>query len=471
MPFLFFLGLLAAGAAVGTMVGVTDDTEAEDDSTPSDDERDDSADAQGEQPSTDEVPEDGPEEDAEPEDDFAAQFLFGELDVDDHLIGGAGEDTIVGHGWEDDYLEGGEGDDDLFVSAGNMANGGAGADTFYLEADNEVVGRIEDFDASEDMIVLRNYESPVDGSSGNFVLTQEDGGLALRDADTGDVRIDLPGASLADGESLSVVFQHTDGDAHDSEVQAEWARDYTIQDKPYVADALRGGAGEDTLIGDDSDNRIFGEAGADDLQGGEGDDHIFSGSGSVFYGAEWNHEPGHLNRLGAGDTLSGGAGEDVLWLGSGNVATGGADADTFEAFAGVYDNVTEITDFAPGEDKLVISFGLDGPFGAGFQNADNEYFTVAEAADGFDSSYDADADETTLTLGGHPLLVLNGDQTGATVAFSNQDAADNYDLPEVWLDANGDPITAEQGQAADILFSGMTPQDMYDANGNGGMVA
>ena len=239
MPFLFFLGLLAAGAAVGTMVGVTDDTEAEDDSTPSEDERDDAADAQGEQPSTEDVPED----ETEPVDDPVSQFLFGELNVDDHLFGGAGEDTLVGNAWEDDYLEGGEGDDDLFASAGNIANGGAGADTFYLEADNEVVGRIEDFDASEDMLVLRNYESSVDGSSGNFVLTQEDGGLALRDAETGDVRIDLPGASLAEGESLSVVFQHTDGDAHDSEVQAEWTRDYTIQDKPYVADALRGGAG------------------------------------------------------------------------------------------------------------------------------------------------------------------------------------------------------------------------------------
>ena len=466
MPFLFFLGLLAAGAAVGTMVGVTDDTEAEDDSTTSDDERDDSADAQGEQPSTD----DG-DDGQEPATDTIAQFLFGDADVDDSLFGGAGDDTIVGNAWDDDYLEGGEGEDDLFVSRGNLANGGAGADTFFLEADNEVVGRIEDFDASEDMLVLRNYESPVDGSSGNFVLTQEDDGLALRDADTGDVRIDLPGASLADGDSLSVVFQHTDGDAHDSEIQAEWTRDYTIQDKPYVADALRGGAGSDTLIGDDSDDRIFGEAGADDLQGGDGDDHIYSGSGSVFYGAEWNHEPGHLERLGANDTLSGGAGEDVLWLGSGNVATGGADADTFEAFAGAYDSVSEITDFAQGEDKLVISFGLDGPFGAGFQNADNDYFTVSEAANGFDSTYDADADETTLTLGGHPLVVLNGDQTGATVAFSNQDAADNYDLPEVWLDANGDPITEAQGQAADIVFSGMTPQDLYDANGNGGMVA
>ncbi|WP_294226318.1 hypothetical protein [uncultured Shimia sp.] len=467
MPFLFFLGLLAAGAAVGTMVGVTDDTESDSDSENSDDERDDSADPKGDQPSTGEDTDDGQEPAADP----ISQFLFGDVDVDDRLSGAEGNDTIVGNAWDDDYLEGGEGDDDLFVSRDNVASGGAGADTFFLEADNEVVGSIEDFDASEDMLVLRNYESPVDGSSGNFVLTQEDGGLALRDADTGDVRIDLPGASLADGVSLSVVFQHTDGDGHDSEIQAEWTREYSIQDKPYVADALRGGAGSDTLIGDDSDDRIFGEAGADDLQGGAGDDHLYSGSGSVFYGAEWNHEPGHLNRLGAGDTLSGGAGEDVLWLGSGNVATGGADADTFEAFAGAYDTVSEITDFAPGEDKLVISFGLDGPFGAGFQNADNDYFTVSEAATGFDSSYDADADETTLTLGGHPLLVLNGDQTGASVAFSNQDAADNYDLPEVWLDANGDVITAEQGQAADILFSGMTPQDMYDANGNGGMVA
>jgi Ca2+-binding RTX toxin-like protein len=456
MPFLFFLGLLATSAAMGSFVELG--SSGDEDNSGPDPEQDTPGNQDGE---GDEV--------TSPEQDLT--WLIGEEGADDALAGSDGADTLVGNAGDADSLTGGAGDDSLWVARDNVAEGGTGADRFFVQADDHEMGRVTDFNPQEDTLVVRDYVNPVDGSSDGLIVTQEDDGLALRNADTGDVHLALPGASLGEGQSLSVMFQTTDGGAHDSAVLSEELRDFQLQDAPYVADALRGTSEDETLVGGAGDDVLFGEGGADVLQGGGGDDDIYSGRGNVFYASEWHHEPGYLERFGADDSLDGGAGEDRMWLGSGNVATGGAEADNFYAMAGVYDSAAEITDFNAGEDRLVVNFGLDGPFGTSYQNAEVSYFTVETAASGFEMTYDASNDQTRLSLGGEPLMILNGDQTGVSVAFSNQNAADEYDLPEEWRDANGDPISADAGQSADIVFSGMAPQDLYDANGNGGMVA
>ncbi len=455
MPFLFFLGLLATGAAVSSMVDLSGDSDAARDG-------DNDADTGSAQ--------DGPDD---AQGDVDPHWYLGEEDADEVLGGTDDADTIVGNQGDADTLEGAGGNDTLFVAHGNQATGGAGADTFVMQAEDHQFGEVQDFDPSEDVLVLRDFVNPEDGSTGGLILTQEDDGLALRNEETGEMYLALPGATLEEGESLSVLFQYTDHGQYDSNVEAEFTRSFHIQEAPFPTDALRGTSDADTIVGGDADNRIFGEGGADLLRGGDGNDQIFGGSGSVFYDSEWNHQPGHLNRLGVDDTLRGGDGNDVLWLGAGNEASGGDDSDTFYAFAGVYDTASEITDFAAGEDQLIINFGLDGAHFDSYQNAENEYFSVAEAAAGFEMSYDPDSNQTTITLGSHPLLILNGDQTDLSVAFSNQHFAENYgdDDDYEYLDINGAPVDAEAAQSADILFSGMNPQDMYDANGNGGLVA
>ncbi|MCQ4347950.1 type I secretion C-terminal target domain-containing protein, partial [Pseudomonas stutzeri] len=116
-----------------------------------------------------------------------------------------------------------------------------------------------------------------------------------------------------------------DGDAIYSSLQA------TLYPR---ADALEGGAGNDTLTGTAGGDWIFGHDGDDVLSGLLGD-----------------------------DALAGGAGDDILVGGPGNdLLSGGPGADTFVWNSGD-SGVDRITDFTPGEDRLDLSdllVGIDG---------------------------------------------------------------------------------------------------------------
>lgn len=73
--------------------------------------------------------------------------------ADEHIIGGDGDDTLRGGGGND-VLEGGAGDDVLEVTGQVVATGGAGADTFVIQAptqggDQTLLGVILDFDGGE----------------------------------------------------------------------------------------------------------------------------------------------------------------------------------------------------------------------------------------------------------------------------------------------------------------------------------
>ncbi|ABD56948.1 calcium-binding protein [Jannaschia sp. CCS1] len=119
-----------------------------------------------------------------------ADFLHGGLGADT-LDGGDGDDTldgVVSNGSTDadegDTLFGGDGDDHIILGRGDMAEGGAGADTFtsgsYIET-AEVAGHVSDFNPTEDRIevIFDPVESPdptlevhdfEDGSGADIVL-------------------------------------------------------------------------------------------------------------------------------------------------------------------------------------------------------------------------------------------------------------------------------------------------------------
>lgn len=97
---------------------------------------------------------------------------------------------------------------------------------------------------------------------------------------------------------------------------------------PDLDDALYGGAGDDTIHGDQGNDSLFGGADDDALYGGAGDDRLDGGSGQDrLYGGAGN------------DTLYGGAGDDLLFGGDGHdtfhldggadTAAGGLGRDTF----------------------------------------------------------------------------------------------------------------------------------------------
>ncbi|MEM8832250.1 MAG: hypothetical protein AAGE96_23305 [Cyanobacteria bacterium P01_G01_bin.19] len=115
-------------------------------------------------------------------------------------------------------------------------------------------------------------------------------------------------------------------------------------------DILEGGAGNDTIAGGAGNDEIFGGVGNDVLSGEEGNDTIRGGVGeNVLTGGEGNdvltvRTDGNFFRQGS--TLTGGEGEDVF---RSKFNQGDGDTVGQETFA-----VNQITDFTPGEDRLVI---------------------------------------------------------------------------------------------------------------------
>ena len=99
---------------------------------------------------------------------------------------------------------------------------------------------------------------------------------------------------------------------------------------------LDGNAGANLLTGNGGLNVINGAAGSDKLYGGLGSDGLFGGTGDDFvFGGN------------GADTLSGGDGTDRL--------TGGVGLDVFVIAPGLSGDVTTVTDFMDGQDRIDLS--------------------------------------------------------------------------------------------------------------------
>ncbi len=376
--------------------------------------------------------------------------LSGTAGTNDLLDGADGNDTLTGNAGELDLLAGGSGDDELHLGVGNTAAGGHGADRFVLDDAGSRETVIEDFEPGTDQLALTPY------SSGYVELIETEDGSGLRFIDTlnNQTILTLPGVSLAEGEVLEVDFLNGIGDVAWTE-RFENPGFSTL----FALNAIRGTSDSDTLGGTAGDDVIFGEGGADTLTGGEGDDTLYSGSGSIHYEGSYNHYPGDLTRVGDdGDVLDGGTGDDRLWIGPGTTATGGARADTFHAFANVYEAGTqeaEITDFDPSEDQLRIDF----PVVAGFGSIAS--YSFEDAIAGLSVSYDADQDSTLIAMDGIAIATLPGDQSGVSIAFH-----DDYSTSEDrWRDAAGNQISAEEGAQASILLTAQEYHSVFGDNG------
>ncbi len=110
----------------------------------------------------------------------------------------------------------------------------------------------------------------------------------------------------------------------------------------------RMGRGNDTVIGNDADNLLWGDNGRDRLYGGGGTDSLFGGNGRdrLFGGAMDDRLRGQKGK----DYLDSGEGDDVM------IGGGGAD----EFFYGFGHDQDTIRDFTLGQDRLVftaIDFG------------------------------------------------------------------------------------------------------------------
>lgn len=230
----------------------------------------------------------------------------------------------------------------------------------------------------------------------------------------------------------------------------------TSQSVPETASLdvyLSGDRANDVLVGGAGNDTLFGEEGIDTLLGGEGDDVLFGGSDALFE-ENWTHQPGEMTLGGNdGDLLEGGAGNDTLYVGPNGTASGGAGADHFVAYAVGYfgeNEAVEITDFTAGEDSLEIDFAVH----TGYYTED---FSTEDAIDSFLSTYDEAANTTIIEVDGQHVLSLNGDQTALRVAF--YDGETDTSSP-VWRDVEGNEISVEEGEAADIILVARALQDV-----------
>lgn len=130
-------------------------------------------------------------------------------------------------------------------------------------------------------------------------------------------------------------------------------------------DHIRGNQADNTLIGNDANDKLFGLGGSDTLMGGTGRDVIKGGANNdTLLG---NKGGDKLFGNGGKDTLKGGAGNDRLTGGGGkDTLTGGKGADEFR-FVKVSDSKTGgasdvILDFRVGVDKINLSALTATPF-------------------------------------------------------------------------------------------------------------
>ena len=229
--------------------------------------------------------------------DSARNVLTGG-DSADTLVGGGGDDVLVG-GAGDDTLDGGLGNDEF--------QGGVGTDTAdYSSRRANVVVRIDDLANDGQAGEADNVRSDVEnvtGGSGDDRLVGSAGandliggpGDDVIDGGAGpDIMAGGPGTDTVDYSgrtnpvSVSLDERANDGEAGEGD------------DVLSAIDTIRGGRGNDHLVGNSASNNLIGGPGDDTLEGGAGDDMLVGEAGR--------------------DRLVGGAGRDRL--------DGGSDADT-----------------------------------------------------------------------------------------------------------------------------------------------
>jgi Ca2+-binding RTX toxin-like protein len=198
----------------------------------------------------------------------------------DVLIGGGGNDDLYGGaGTGPDVLRGGAGDDSLLGSdGGDTLDGGPGDDYLSGGLGNDVVQG----GAGEDNL------SEGTAASGADVLRGGPGRDSLSYSRTLGVTVKLD-ATANDGEGAGA-----EGDNVASDIEAVY-----------------GGQGADTFVGDPGDNTFYGYSGADIASGGAGADFLHGGASA--------------------DTLTGAEGRDTL--------VGDLDNDTLNAVDGDFDYV------------------------------------------------------------------------------------------------------------------------------------
>ena len=301
---------------------------------------------------------------------------------DDTLIGGGGGNDTLNGGAGDDTLNGGEGDDALIGGAGaDLLTGGPGADTLSYEGS----------DGAVDIRLRTGHASGGDAEGDEFATVENVTGSDHDDRLAGD---DRPAGASTGGDNTLM------GGDGDDEIYGGGGDDTLNGDEG--ADALYGGAGDDELNGGAGDDELIGGPGKDEFIGGDGDDTVSYATTrdeKVTVDLTWTssqaaadpNNPSHSdgdhfpdghgveNVIGSprGDTIHGDDGPNKLW--------GGAGADTLNGGAG-----DDTIDGGPGGDA--ISGGAHGANGDTVTYANSDAGVRVSLATGRGEGGDAEGD-------------------------------------------------------------------------------
>ena len=238
-----------------------------------------------------------------------ANTIFGG-NGNDNIDGGAGVDILLGEAG-DDILQGGAGGDFLYGDIGFDVSTYSAAVTINLatnvhtgEAAGDSYTGIDQYNGSPEadtMIASDLYGARFAGGDGADTFyggTQDDwfqGGKGV-DYISGGAGSDL--TSYADAPNAIIAdMTFTDGNTDGKIVAGEWGTDTLVS-----IEDVEGTAFDDTLYGDERNNKLYGLGGNDDLQG----DYNGGSSADLLDGGAGN------------DILDGGAGADQLFGGTGN---------------------------------------------------------------------------------------------------------------------------------------------------------
>ena len=266
-------------------------------------------------------------DDLDAEDFVFAEWQYGNAWTDITLLdgntrnydAGGGDDWIMGSA-ADERIRGGQGRDVIF--------GGRGDDTFVFRYDDGN-DTIEDFDPAEDLIDLQSFSGISGFDDLNITQVGNDVVIDLTDS-YGGGRIVLKNVSAL--SAANFVFNIVGDDSDETIVGGE-GQDFIFG--VGGADTIYGGGGEDYIEGGARADTIYGGAGDDTILGGSGDDTIYGGADDDWLGGESGNDTLHGDEgddwLAGGsndDTLYGGADEDTLYGGSGDdTLYGGTERD------------------------------------------------------------------------------------------------------------------------------------------------
>ena len=241
--------------------------------------------------------------------DVSAFFTAGRTSTT--LIGGGGDDSLIGSNGSD-VLNGGGGDDVIDAGSGHdRVIGGSGADTLRGGLGNDVLkglggsgDRLSGGAGDDTLNGGRGIDRLVESGDVDFTLTR----TSMTGLGTDELRA-IEIAELTGGDSDNVI-----------DVSAFFGfRGYTIIRGGHgddsiigslVRDVIYGGHGDDTLLGKAGPDVLNGERGNDALSGFTGDDVLDAGPGyDRGFGGEGNDT---LTGGNANDTLFGGDGDDSI---------------------------------------------------------------------------------------------------------------------------------------------------------------